>query len=166
MTDDITPEAALQHLDISHNHEAGLIPASTRHLIRALAARLAEVTAERDKAQKFGQDMVARAASGGVLDGYRELGARAAAAEMDRRVAAEARVAQLEAALSKASEIISDLMEQMDWVGTGSSEIGDLERAKFEARILSALDPPTTEETRAQKQADEHRARGGFTGGV
>jgi uncharacterized protein YcaQ len=50
MTDDkITPEAALQHLDISCNHEAGLIPVSTQRLIRAFAARLAKVAAERDE---------------------------------------------------------------------------------------------------------------------
>jgi hypothetical protein len=69
-----------------------------RDAVPALSARLAEVEKERDKAQSFGQDMVARAASGGVLDGYRELGARAAAAE-SRADAAEAKLAQAVEAL-------------------------------------------------------------------
>ncbi len=29
------------HLDLSHNHEAGLIPVATQNLLRALSARLA-----------------------------------------------------------------------------------------------------------------------------
>jgi len=47
MTDqiDTTPEAVGQHLDISHNHEAGLIPMSTQTMLRALSARIAELEA-------------------------------------------------------------------------------------------------------------------------
>lgn len=47
----------------------------------------AEQTALRlglEQAQQWNREMVEKAASGGVLDGYRELGARAAAAENER----------------------------------------------------------------------------------
>mgnify|MGYP000541698684 CR=1 FL=1 len=45
MTDqiDTTPEAVIQHLDISHNHEAGLIPMSTQTMMRALPTRIEEL---------------------------------------------------------------------------------------------------------------------------
>jgi len=45
MTDkiDTTPEAVSQHLDISHNHEAGLIPMSTQTMMHAMSARIAEL---------------------------------------------------------------------------------------------------------------------------
>ena len=38
---ELTPEAVARHLDVSHNHEAGLIPVATRNLLRALSVRLA-----------------------------------------------------------------------------------------------------------------------------
>jgi len=49
-----TPEAVSQQLDISHNHEAGLIPMSTQTMMRALSARIAELEAERDEAMRQG----------------------------------------------------------------------------------------------------------------
>ncbi len=42
---DISKEAAEDHLNISVNHEAGLIPIATQIFIRALAARIAELEA-------------------------------------------------------------------------------------------------------------------------
>ena len=38
MTTPDTTEAVERHLDVSHNHEAGLIPVATRAMLRALAA--------------------------------------------------------------------------------------------------------------------------------
>ena len=42
---DTIPKAVIQHLDISHNHEAGLIPMSTQTMMRALSARIEELEA-------------------------------------------------------------------------------------------------------------------------
>jgi hypothetical protein len=35
-------------------------------------------------------------------------------------------------------DIINDLMERMDWVGTGGQKSGDIERREFEVRIARA----------------------------
>mgnify|MGYP001061634959 CR=1 FL=1 len=43
---DISPEAAEDHLNISTNHEAGLIPIATQIFIRAQATRIAELEAQ------------------------------------------------------------------------------------------------------------------------
>ena len=45
-TPDTTPEAVERHLDVSHNHEAGLIPVATRNMLRALAAERDALRAE------------------------------------------------------------------------------------------------------------------------
>ena len=50
MQDDLTPEKIAAHLDVSHNHEAGLIPVATQIMLRDLSAKLAEVTRDRDEA--------------------------------------------------------------------------------------------------------------------
>ncbi len=49
---DISPENVARHLDLSHNHEAGLIPVATQNLLRALSARLAEVEADLAEAEE------------------------------------------------------------------------------------------------------------------
>ena len=122
--------------------------------VTQLQAKLAEVKAERDKAQRFGQDMVARAASGGVLDGYRELGARAAAAET-RADAAQAAITRayqrgLDAAASYHDEIALHDQSGIEYsllVGIPISNRADLERsvtrAEMDAKIIRALTPPT-----------------------
>lgn len=45
-TPDISKEAVARHMNMDHNHEAGLIPISTRSMLIAMSARIAELEAE------------------------------------------------------------------------------------------------------------------------
>jgi len=96
MQDDLTPEAVAAHLDLSQNHEAGLIPVATQILLRAMSARLAEVTGERDARidPEYVEGMI-KSAAPILVDGYEaeltELRARAEASERALATAERAR---------------------------------------------------------------------------
>jgi hypothetical protein len=114
MTADITPENVARHLDLSHNHEAGLIPVATQNLLTALSARLAEVEAEQHKwwkhcraAEKRAEAAEAKLAEVEALlkmaEAHTLLNSTIAANNLTRAEAAEAREAKLREELAKAS---------------------------------------------------------------
>lgn len=61
-----------------------------KHRADILRSEIDRLIRERDEAREWNRQMVEKAASGGALDGYRELAARAAAAENERDAMARA----------------------------------------------------------------------------
>lgn len=73
---------------------------AVRAALRAALAKRDALKARAEKAEQWNRDMVAMAASGGKMDGYRELGAKLAAMEA-RAEAAEAENARLREAVER-----------------------------------------------------------------
>jgi hypothetical protein len=65
------------------------------------------------------------------------------------RVALQQRIAELERATTGAKEIIGELMEMMDWVGTGSTASGREECREYQKRI-DALSLPSLSQPEAK----------------
>ena len=83
--------------------------------------------------QKWNADMVAKAASGGVLDGYRELGQRAANAEA-RAEAAEAELSKMKARhvsdLSRAMGLLDSLGYQDSYLNNRLAALSEHEKGE------------------------------------
>jgi chromosome segregation ATPase len=132
--------------------------AGFRERVVALEAELAEARRERDEARKNYQFMVNRAADE-KLDGYRELGARVAAAE-EARDAAIRRAEESDAALRAQTEALETVVAECndlreDLVATGKRA----EEAEVRAEAWASRIPEVTRLAHERALAAETRIR-------
>lgn len=93
---------------------------------KALHDEIATLRADLERARKWNADMVAKAAEGGTLDGYREMGARLAKAEE--------RAEKAEAERDEALETLREIATSLSW---------GRDRMQAQARAhLDRADPP------------------------
>ena len=106
-------------------------------IIYARADALVDALSRACKAEAWNRAMVAKAASGGVLDGYREMGAKLAAAET-RAEKAEAERDALREAVRKAEAALADIAEGEPDPDDTAEKIWCKERADEGLRIVRA----------------------------